>query len=343
MIDLTELFKNTTFITILVVSILVIFAIILFVALHKNKDTRLQKQNTKELDEFIENNDLLEEKIVESKEKNNEIPSITIEDTNSNINNVVINNTEVKSEVSEPIIIIDKEEKKDDIVEELAVETKEEQPVVEEVKEDIVYAPIELNQEEAKEELERLTKELEIRAEIEKQKALEEKNNIKNEDDELTLFEKEQEENAIISLDELMNKANDIYTSNEAVQYEDEGNEPITLDDLRARWEEEQTRINKVENEEPQKEEVVVEVKPEVKEAKKVVFPTMERISKFENSPIISPVYGIERKESTLGEDLVSPTEIELENTADYEKFDEEIRKTNEFIATLKELQKKLD
>lgn len=343
MIDLTELFKNTTFITILVVSILVIFAIILFAALHKNKDARLQKQNTKELDEFIENNDLLEEKIVESKEKNNEIPSITIEDTNSNINNVVINNTEVKSEVSEPIIIIDKEEKKDDIVEELAVETKEEQPVVEEVKEDIVYAPIELNQEEAKEELERLTKELEIRAEIEKQKALEEKNNIKNEDDELTLFEKEQEENAIISLDELMNKANDIYTSNEAVQYEDEGNEPITLDDLRARWEEEQTRINKVENEEPQKEEVVVEVKPEVKEAKKVVFPTMERISKFENSPIISPVYGIERKESTLGEDLVSPTEIELENTADYEKFDEEIRKTNEFIATLKELQKKLD
>ena len=343
MIDLTELFKNTTFITILVVSILVIFAIILFVVLHKNKDARLQKQNTKELDEFIENNDLLEEKIVESKEKNNEIPSITIEDTNSNINNVVINNTEVKSEVSEPIIIIDKEEKKDDIVEELAVETKEEQPVVEEVKEDIVYAPIELNQEEAKEELERLTKELEIRAEIEKQKALEEKNNIKNEDDELTLFEKEQEENAIISLDELMNKANDIYTSNEAVQYEDEGNEPITLDDLRARWEEEQTRINKVENEEPQKEEVVVEVKPEVKEAKKVVFPTMERISKFENSPIISPVYGIERKESTLGDDLVSPTEIELENTADYEKFDEEIRKTNEFIATLKELQKKLD
>ena len=69
----------------------------------------------------------------------------------------------------------------------------------------------------------------------------------------------------------------------------------------------------------------------------------MERISKFENSPIISPVYGIERKESTLGDDLVSPTEIELENTADYEKFDEEIRKTNEFIATLKELQKKLD
>ena len=36
-------------------------------------------------------------------------------------------------------------------------------------------------------------------------------------------------------------------------------------------------------------------------------------------------------------------TELELENTANYEKLDEEIRKTNEFLATLKELQKKLD
>ena len=32
-----------------------------------------------------------------------------------------------------------------------------------------------------------------------------------------------------------------------------------------------------------------------------------------------------------------------LENTANYDKFDEEIKKTNEFIVTLKELQEKLD
>lgn len=338
MIDLTELFKNQTFITILVVSILLIFAIILFVTLHRTKDTRLKKQNTKELENLIDENDIVNT-ISSNKEEKVETPNITVEDTNSNLENVVIDNNNVKSEVSEPIIIIDNSDKKEDVVE--AISNEENSIKVEEVKEDIVYAPIELNKDEAKEELERLTKELEIRAEIEKQKALDEANNIEKEDDELTSFEKEQEENAIISMDELMSKANDIYTNNEVIQYEDEGNEPITLDDLRARWEQEQAKFAKIEKEEEKKEEVVVEVKPEEKEIKKVVFPTMERISKFENSPIISPVYGIERKDND--EDVISSNELELENTADYEKFDEEIRKTNEFIATLKELQKKLD
>lgn len=336
MIDLTELFQNPTFITILIVSILVITGIVLYIGISRTKESRLQKQNTKELDEFINNNDLLEQ------EEKKETPAITIEDTNSNVENVVLDNNNVKSEVSEPIIIIDNEDKKEDVVESLTATKNKEIPVVEEVKEEITYAPIELNQEEAKEELERLTKELEIRAELEKKKAEEKIENKEAEKDELTFFEKEQEANAIISLDELMSKANDIYQNNEVVQYEDEGNEPITLDDLKARWEEEQAKINAVVAEEEKKEEVVVEVKPEEKEVKKVVFPTMERITKFENSPIISPVYGIERKEKPITEDI-SPTELELENTADYEKFDEEIRKTNEFIAALKELQKKLD
>lgn len=336
MIDLTELFKNPTFITILVVAILLIVAIIVFISLHKTKESRLQKQNTKELDDFIDNNEILND----VKEIKEETPLITIEDTNTNKENVVIDNTSVKSEIKEPIVIVDTNENKEDVVEALTTEST---PVVNEIKEDkkedIVYAPIELNQEEAREELERLTKELEIRAEIERQQALNESNNIEK-DEELTKFEIEQEENAIISLDELMAKANDIYQNNEVVQYEDEGNEPITLDDLRARWEQEQAKINAVTSEEEKKEEVVLEVKPEEKEVKQVLFPTMERITKFENSPIISPVYGIERKEDN---NITSNTELELENTADYEKFDEEIRKTNEFIATLKELQKKLD
>ena len=334
MIDLTELFKNSTFITILIISIVVLFLIILLVAFKKTKDSRLKKQNTKELDNFINN---------ETKE---EISTpITIEDTNTSKENVVVESNSVKSEISEPIIIIDEENNKEDVVDTLVKDTKDDKVLipkeennikVEEIKEknnDLVYAPIELDRNEAREELEKLTKELEIRAEIEKQNAL--NKDIKNEDEQLTMFEKEQEENAIISLDELMSKANDIYTSNEVVQYEDEGNEPISLDDLRARWEQEKAKISKME--ESNKEEVV-EIKPEEQEIKKVVFPTMERISKFENSPIISPVYGIEKTE-----DSINSNELQLENTADYEKFDEEIRKTNEFIATLKELQKKLD
>ena len=57
---------------------------------------------------------------------------------------------------------------------------------------------------------------------------------------------------------------------------------------------------------------------------------------KFKSSPVISPVYGIEKEE-------ISANELELENTANYEKLDEEIKKTNEFLMTLRELQKKLD
>ena len=56
---------------------------------------------------------------------------------------------------------------------------------------------------------------------------------------------------------------------------------------------------------------------------------------KIERSPVISPIYGIERKETK--------SELELENTASYEKLDEEIKKTNEFLMTLRELQKNLD
>ena len=57
----------------------------------------------------------------------------------------------------------------------------------------------------------------------------------------------------------------------------------------------------------------------------------------YKPSPVISPIYGIEKEKA------LSQTSIELENTANYEKLDEEIRKTNEFLSKLRELQKNLD
>ena len=54
--------------------------------------------------------------------------------------------------------------------------------------------------------------------------------------------------------------------------------------------------------------------------------------SRFKNSPIISPVFGIEKK-----------SELELENTANFEKFDKELNRNNEFLMTFKELQNKLE
>ena len=114
---------------------------------------------------------------------------------------------------------------------EIIEDTKEEPEVVLETleepeqKEEITYTAIEPNKEEAQEELRRLTEELE--------KAEEETKNI-----DLTSYEEAQERDAIISLDELIKKSKEMYESNEITQYEDEGNEPISLADLEKKFKE---------------------------------------------------------------------------------------------------------
>ena len=369
MIDLTNIIKSETF---LIVCILVILISGLSVTIHlvkKNASKRKQKQNTKELNDTL-SMEILDEKnspvvvIPDEKEETAPLPEPV----------VVIDNDQSKIDVVESLttgeVIIDD----NNIVEEDKVELlEEEQPkVIEEEltqniekeekkqeniyevneEENLVYAPIELNEEEAKEELEKLTQELVLK---EQEENIEENTSI-----ELTNFEKEQEENAIISLDELMSRATDIYNQNETVQYEDEGDEPITIEQLQERWEQEKNKINEIKQEEileeiiePIKEDAVVVPEREEKKLRKVEFPSILPSkkegyeSKFKNSPIISPVYGIERKkfeeEEKLHPEVINKNDLALENTANYDKFDEEIRKTNEFIAALKELQKKLD
>lgn len=95
--------------------------------------------------------------------------------------------------------------------------------VYEEVKEeykDSNIIEITNEQERAKEELERL--------EIELQKEEDFSNTITN-------FELEQEENAIISYDELIKISDRLYDQNEVVQYDD-GDEPITIDEVIKRF-----------------------------------------------------------------------------------------------------------
>lgn len=195
--------------------------------------------------------------------------------------------------------------------------------------EKLEYTEIEPNQEEAKEELKRVTEEL-LRTQ-----AMQEQDNI-----DLTKFEEQQEEEAIISMDELIKKSKTLYEQNEITQYEDEGNEPISLKDL-------ESRMNKIkEDVEVLDIEISKDVEPVVvsEETNKIKLDDFNTISLkdaykedrvFKSSPVISPIFGIEKKEST--------TNMELENTANYEKLDEEIKKTNEFLKVLKELQKKLD
>lgn len=329
--------------------------------LDKSYYKRKQRQNTKELRKIV---DEVSEKIEpEVKEELKQEPVIT----------QVVEQKEEKIEVTpvvEPVIVepkkeegieilstpqesvtipeiepvqqtvIEKVQQDEKVVENQEIPTsvvekiKEEKEVIPE--EELQYTSIEPNPTEAQAELMRLTETLE--------KAEEEVKNI-----ELTAFEEEQEQNAIISLDELMERGKAMYENGEFDKLEDEGNEPISLQDLEERMKEAKENVAAIE-EEP----VITEVTPvshqmvlddfQTVEVEKEATPPVEEKKelysehrKFKSSPVISPVYGIEHPTSTNAND------IELENTANYEKLDEEIRKTNEFLMTLKELQKKLD
>ena len=266
--------------------------------------------------------------------------SLNIEEANSN--EVVEEISKPAEEVVETLEIEELEPTEN--IENIVLETMEEMPVME-----LSYTDIEPNRQQAQEELMRLTQELE--------KAEQETRNI-----ELTAYEEEQEENAIISLEELVRKSKEMYASNEITQYEDEGNEPISLEDLERRMNKVKEEVAAIEEEMPvpviveniTEEPVITEIikeEPIIHQQQMVlddfntikvepvkpepIKPAYQSVKKFQSSPIISPIYGIERKETT--------DNLELENTANYEKLDEEIKKTNEFLMTLRELQKNLD
>lgn len=178
------------------------------------------------------------------------------------------------------------------------------------IHEEFEYTTIEPNPEEARLELERLTRELE---EAEKQ---EESDVIQ-----LTNYEEEQEATAIISMEELLRKAKSLYETNEVNSYQDDGNEPISIQDL-------EERVGK-------KVTPIVEEVPEIIETIPVTKPVQEEVRKFKSSPIISPIFGIE-KEAT-------DNDLALENTANYEKLDEQIQKSSEFVMSLSEFQKNIE
>ena len=329
--------------------------------LDKSYYKRKQRQNTKELRKIV---DEVSEKIEpEVKEELKQEPVIT----------QVVEQKEEKIEVTpvvEPVIVEPKKEEaieilstpqesvtipeiepvQQTVIEKVQQEEKESlvenqetlAPVVEKIEEEVTpeeelqYTSIEPNPTEAQAELMRLTETLE--------KAEEEVKNI-----ELTAFEEEQEQNAIISLDELMERGKAMYENGELDKLEDEGNEPISLQDLEERMKEAKESVAAIEEEPvitevtPVSEQMVLDDFQTVEVEKETTTPVVEKKElysehkKFKSSPVISPVYGIEHPTSTNAND------IELENTANYEKLDEEIRKTNEFLMTLKELQKKLD
>lgn len=266
-----------------------------------------------------------------------------------------------------------------------------------EEEQELVYVDAEPDKEEATRQLKELAYELEKAAEEEKErkeleeqtKAIEEEYNYeeREEEEEINTFPEEivdqfkhltpevpttsdqmnideyenaQEENAIISLDELVKKSEDLYASNELTQYEDEGDEPISLEDLERRKQqvmtpaEEEIELPQVAIEDNSQtsqmsfDEVVEEPKVEIPVVKQeakvppielppiietpqvevppvVEIPEVPEEHHYEASPIISPVYGFSR-----------------DNSEAKEEKEKEERRTN-FLNSLRELQENLN
>ena len=272
--------------------------------------------------------------VPEVKEEKAEIkeptPNVVIETVASSpieVKPTVVSVKENPVNINDSIMLNNKYEEKVEVVEPTVITPVESPKNEEEV---IKYKDEVYTESEAKAELERITEEL---------KKLE--NEDKEENIELTKFETEQEENAIISLDELIAKGKTITEQNEVTQYQDDGNEPISIQELEERYRKEKEQVEVLEvEEEPKTEKPKLSIDDFLSAKEKV--PSIneaytEKKSTYHPSPIISPIYGIEE------EPVKRNTTLELENTANYEKFDEEIRKTNEFLSKLKELQQKLD
>ena len=189
----------------------------------------------------------------------------------------------------EPVLI---EKKKKEVVEEKPVvieEKKEEVPLVMDVEEEV--KKVEINtQEQAKIELQKIEEELE---------------NPKTLEDTISNLEAMEEEDAIISYQELLETTKEMN-----IIQEDTGDEFISINELLKKYNEPNVEMTKVSiNDAYQKED-------------------------FESSPVVSPIEG---------EKIQSLNEIQLENTANLEKLDKEIRKTNEFLNILNELKKNLE
>ncbi len=395
--ELIEFLTSKEIIVVYIVAVVACLLCFIIYLVDKNYYKCKQRHNTKELNKLVEEvTEIVEDKKTDISIETYETPVLSpvveeyVTQKETNVDSAVLTSKEINNLPEEAEIANDGKEDKEivytELLEEPALEINVEDlvlstmtdttasaeyneepeilsveevisdtttPEVTSIQEELEYTSIEPDRQQAQEELMRLTEELE--------KAEQEAKTI-----DLTSYEEEQEENAIISLDELMKKSKEMYASNEITQYADEGNEPISIEDLERRMqavkEDITTITTPVENHEQSASSIVEELEP-VKvtladfntikvtepveqtideqptsitvESVKPLSESYQNTRKFERTPVISPIYGIEKTETAEN--------IALENTANYDKLDEEIKKTNEFLMTLRELQKNLD
>lgn len=136
-------------------------------------------------------------------------------------------------------------------------------------------------------------------------------------EDKYSKFEEEQEKNAIISYEQLKESFDQLYSENEKIQYLEDDAIPINIDEL-----------YQLKNEKPIAEEPIETKKVKLEDFSNMATSTPETkpTSTFKSSPVISPVYGIQKEEP-----FVKPI------------VDTEIQNANQFLQSLKELKNNLD
>ena len=333
MSDLIEFLTSKEIVLIYFIAGLSCFVCIIVYLVEKNNDKRRKRHNTKELNKLVEQ---LKDEVPEEEDTviYDQPVLETIAEDNSSLDKMLENTIEASEKVTTETYVIEPK-KEENSISELEYTTIE--PDTETAKLELKKLEERLMQEEMKEE-ELIVIEDEYQEEpvIEKAEVIED-NNIQ-----LTSYEEEQEASAIISLEELLSKSKELYEANEVTQYEDEGNEPISIQDLEVKLDKKTSSIeNEFVIEEVVTDKEMTKDEAEIlgidEEADKQNVGDIRIQPKFKSSPIISPIFGIE------GINNKDVNELELENTANYEKLDQEIKKTNEFLMTLKELQSKLE
>ena len=314
--EIIEFLTSKEIIVVYCISFLACLLCFIIYIVEKHSDNYKKKHNTRELNKLVAQ---IKDRFTEAEPiEVMEEPVLTIDDQSSAVNDMLESTLQLDS--------IEKLEDIDEIADEepLIIEDID---IVEDIDEpELEYTTIEPDRETAQLELKKITEELRRSAEIEATGEL----SVAN-------FEEQQEENAIISLEELLKRGKDIYKANELTQYDEEKTMPISLQELEmqsgntaASYDEPFLIENVISDEEKQ------EVEREVqKEQPKLHMDDFNTIGpRFKNSPIISPVFGIEKP---------ATNELELENTANFEKFDQELEKNSDLLMTFNELQNKLE
>lgn len=139
------------------------------------------------------------------------------------------------------------------------------------------------------------------------------------EEDKYAKFEEEQEKNAIISYNELKKSFDKLYSENEKIQYIDDDEIPINIDEL--------YQLSKKQEKKETLEDTIKRIN-EMSTPKKEEYQQKENVttSTFKSSPLISPVYGIQKPP------------VETKTTVD-----KDIQNANQFLQSLKELKNNLD